>query len=129
MARSAIRCVHSSGSALLRLLSFVPLAMHTMPPDTGVTTTDTANTAVTASAAVAAATAATATAATATVAAAAATAADTPDSPPKRQKLQGREFYESIGSPRTIVAPMVEQSELVAPNPGFHGPALVLAAV
>jgi hypothetical protein len=31
----------------------------------------------------------------------------------KRRKLLGREFYESIGSPRTVVAPMVEQSELV----------------
>jgi len=31
----------------------------------------------------------------------------------KRRKLQGREFYESIGSPRTVVAPMVDQSELV----------------
>ncbi|KAA8894196.1 dihydrouridine synthase-domain-containing protein [Sphaerosporella brunnea] len=30
----------------------------------------------------------------------------------KRRKLQGREFYEAIGSPRTVVAPMVEQSEL-----------------
>jgi len=31
----------------------------------------------------------------------------------KRRKLQGREFYESIGLPRTVVAPMVDQSELV----------------
>jgi tRNA-dihydrouridine synthase 1 len=31
----------------------------------------------------------------------------------KKRKLQGREFYKSIGSPTTIVAPMVEQSELV----------------
>lgn len=30
----------------------------------------------------------------------------------KKRKLQGREFYKSIGSPTTIVAPMVEQSEL-----------------
>ncbi|KAF3926919.1 hypothetical protein ABW20_dc0106095 [Dactylellina cionopaga] len=32
--------------------------------------------------------------------------------PPKRQKLHGRAFYESIGSPRRIVAPMVDASEL-----------------
>ncbi|TGZ79858.1 Dus-domain-containing protein [Ascodesmis nigricans] len=31
---------------------------------------------------------------------------------PKHEKLLGREFWESIGSPTTIVAPMVEQSEL-----------------
>ncbi|KAH0610433.1 uncharacterized protein H6S33_011960 [Morchella sextelata] len=36
-----------------------------------------------------------------------------PPLPPtaKKTKLTGREFWESIGSPRTIVAPMVEQSE------------------
>ncbi|EPS40431.1 hypothetical protein H072_5738 [Dactylellina haptotyla CBS 200.50] len=32
--------------------------------------------------------------------------------PPKRQKLHGRAFYESIGSPKRIVAPMVDASEL-----------------
>jgi hypothetical protein len=31
--------------------------------------------------------------------------------PPK--KLHGRAFYESIGSPKFIVAPMVDQSEFV----------------
>ncbi|KAL7273165.1 tRNA dihydrouridine synthase [Rhizina undulata] len=31
---------------------------------------------------------------------------------PKKRKLTGREFYEFLGSPTTIVAPMVEQSEL-----------------
>ncbi|KAL6833320.1 hypothetical protein J3E69DRAFT_323725 [Trichoderma sp. SZMC 28015] len=38
--------------------------------------------------------------------------------PPK--KLHGRAFYESIGSPKFIVAPMVDQSEFVclALNPG-----------
>lgn len=30
-----------------------------------------------------------------------------------RQKLFGRAFYESIGSPKLILAPMVEQSEFV----------------
>jgi hypothetical protein len=31
----------------------------------------------------------------------------------KRVKLHGRAFYESIGSPKLILAPMVEQSEFV----------------
>lgn len=30
-------------------------------------------------------------------------------------KLHGREFYESIGKPKFIVAPMVDQSEFVSP--------------
>nr|POF23929.1 trna-dihydrouridine(16/17) synthase [nad(p)(+)] [Quercus suber] len=30
---------------------------------------------------------------------------------PKRQKLHGRAFYESIGSPKLVLAPMVDQSE------------------
>lgn len=33
--------------------------------------------------------------------------------PGKRVKLRGRAFYESIGSPKLILAPMVEQSEFV----------------
>jgi tRNA-dihydrouridine synthase 1 len=33
--------------------------------------------------------------------------------PRKRVKLHGRTFYESIGSPKLILAPMVEQSEFV----------------
>jgi hypothetical protein len=41
------------------------------------------------------------------------TTATTESNGVKRRKLQGREFYESIGSPKTIVAPMVEQSEFV----------------
>jgi hypothetical protein len=31
----------------------------------------------------------------------------------KKAKLHGRAFYESIGSPKLILAPMVEQSEFV----------------
>lgn len=30
---------------------------------------------------------------------------------PKRQKLHGRAFYESLGSPKLVLAPMVDQSE------------------
>ncbi|KAI5801127.1 dihydrouridine synthase-domain-containing protein [Geopyxis carbonaria] len=41
-----------------------------------------------------------------------ATATPTPTPSDTRRKLLGREFYESIGSPKTVVAPMVEQSEL-----------------
>jgi tRNA-dihydrouridine synthase 1 len=31
----------------------------------------------------------------------------------KRMKLHGRAFYKSIGSPKLVLAPMVEQSEFV----------------
>ena len=31
-----------------------------------------------------------------------------------RRKLEGRAFYESLGSPRLILAPMVDQSEFVS---------------
>jgi len=31
----------------------------------------------------------------------------------ERRKLHGRAFYESIGSPKLVLAPMVEQSEFV----------------
>jgi hypothetical protein len=37
--------------------------------------------------------------------------ADSPRS--TTQKLHGRAFYESIGSPKMIVAPMVDRSEFV----------------
>ena len=38
----------------------------------------------------------------------------TDSSPPaKRRKLIGRPFYESLGSPKMILAPMVDQSEFV----------------
>lgn len=30
-----------------------------------------------------------------------------------KSKLRGRAFYESIGSPKLVLAPMVEQSEFV----------------
>lgn len=32
----------------------------------------------------------------------------------ERTKLHGRAFYESIGSPKYVVAPMVDQSEFVS---------------
>ena len=31
---------------------------------------------------------------------------------PKFEKLSGYDFYQSIGSPKRVVAPMVDQSEL-----------------
>lgn len=37
------------------------------------------------------------------------------DPGPGKAKLHGRAFYESIGSPKYIVAPMVNQSEFVRP--------------
>ena len=37
----------------------------------------------------------------------------TPASTAKRRKLTGRAFYESLGSPKMILAPMVDQSEFV----------------
>lgn len=49
-----------------------------------------------------------------TRAAAPAVAAAAHDQPAKPKKLHGRAFYESIGSPKFIVAPMVDQSEFVS---------------
>lgn len=41
-------------------------------------------------------------------------AESTQSSPPaKRRKITGRPFYESLGSPKMILAPMVDQSEFV----------------
>lgn len=40
-------------------------------------------------------------------------ASTNPPSPAKRRKLTGRAFYESLGSPKMILAPMVDQSEFV----------------
>lgn len=40
----------------------------------------------------------------------------------KKTKLHGRAFYESIGSPKLVLAPMVEQSEFVR----FFSPRLLL---
>lgn len=40
-------------------------------------------------------------------------ASTNPLSPAKRRKLTGRAFYESLGSPKMILAPMVDQSEFV----------------
>ena len=41
-------------------------------------------------------------------------AESTQSSPPaKRRKIAGRPFYESLGSPKMILAPMVDQSEFV----------------
>lgn len=34
---------------------------------------------------------------------------------PLHEKLGGYDFYKSIGSPQYVVAPMVDQSELVSP--------------
>lgn len=36
------------------------------------------------------------------------------DVAPAKNKLFGRAFYESIGSPKHVVAPMVDQSEFVS---------------
>jgi hypothetical protein len=33
---------------------------------------------------------------------------------PQKEKLFGRKFYESIGSPKYVVAPMVDRSEFVS---------------
>jgi tRNA-dihydrouridine synthase 1 len=36
---------------------------------------------------------------------------------PAPKKLHGREFYESIGCPKYIIAPMVDRSEFVSISP------------
>ena len=38
----------------------------------------------------------------------------------KQRKLHGRAFYESIGSPKFVLAPMVDQSEFVCSVPFKH---------
>lgn len=40
-------------------------------------------------------------------------ASTNPPSPARRRKVTGRAFYESLGSPKMILAPMVDQSEFV----------------
>lgn len=40
-------------------------------------------------------------------------ASTNPPSPAARRKLTGRAFYENLGSPKMILAPMVDQSEFV----------------
>jgi len=37
----------------------------------------------------------------------------------KRRKLTGRAFYESLGSPKFVLAPMVDQSEIVRFSSSF----------
>jgi hypothetical protein len=39
--------------------------------------------------------------------------AETNSQAPKKEKLHGRAFYENLGSPKMILAPMVNQSEFV----------------
>ncbi|ORY16383.1 hypothetical protein BCR34DRAFT_104671 [Clohesyomyces aquaticus] len=47
--------------------------------------------------------------------------AGAPDGVGKKGKLHGRAFYESIGSPKIVLAPMVEQSEFVRISPLHRG--------
>ncbi len=52
-----------------------------------------------------------------------------PTQPPQQQKprkLHGRAFYESIGSPTVVLAPMVDQSEFVCSIPHLFSPPLFL---
>jgi tRNA-dihydrouridine synthase 1 len=45
---------------------------------------------------------------------------DAASRPSKRVKLHGRAFYESIGSPKLVLAPMVDQSEFVSGSSEEH---------
>jgi tRNA-dihydrouridine synthase 1 len=42
--------------------------------------------------------------------------------PMPKKKLHGRAFYESIGSPKYIIAPMVDQSEFASSASLLHTP-------
>lgn len=44
------------------------------------------------------------------------TMGDAPVQSSLKPKLHGRAFYESIGSPKYIIAPMVDASEFVSPT-------------
>lgn len=41
------------------------------------------------------------------------TNAEEPSNPAQKTKLYGRDFYRSLGSPKMVLAPMVDRSEFV----------------